>query len=119
MNMLSIIGRGFLDGLADAVEEDPHEDEDDIPVMTPLQYNDLHVRRSCIFRRGGSDPFRLTDIGACDRSQPDVRPVSDLRRAVAKTDVITASRHPRFRPVDDENYPSPGTTHRHRSRPVR
>jgi hypothetical protein len=44
---------------------------------------------------------------------------TDFRMAVAKADVIKASRHPRFRPVGDENYLLPGSTQRHRSRPVR
>jgi hypothetical protein len=35
---------------------------------------------------------------------------------VAKADVIKASRHPRFRPVDVENYLLPGSTQRDRSR---
>jgi hypothetical protein len=35
--------------------------------------------------------------------------------AIAKADVIKASRHVRFRPVGDENYLLPGSAQRHRS----
>jgi hypothetical protein len=83
-----------------------------ILVITPLQYNDSHVGRGVFALSVPGDgagnqhvallsDLGLRDICACDRSHSDVRPVPDLRMAVAKADVIKASRHPRFRPVGD------------------
>ena len=93
-----------------------------IPVMTPLQYNDFHLGRRAFalqFQATRSGPIRHN--GHLRSRQVSLRCATraDLRMAVAKADVIKASRHARFRQVGDENYLLPGSTQRHRSRPVR
>jgi hypothetical protein len=80
-----------------------------IPVMTPLQHNDLYVGR------GASDPARPTcPIGADGHLRlHHVAPLCatriGFRIEVARAYVIKASRHLRFRPAGVDHYLLPGS----------
>src|SRR3954471_18708947 len=99
-----------------------------IPVMTPPQCNHFHVRRVFALAVPATRPVRHHVALRSDSADGHLRlrrvslrcaTRTNLRMEVVKADVINASRHPRFWLVGVENYLLPGSTQRHRSRPVR
>jgi len=118
------IGCGF-DGLADAVDEEPHQDEDDdsdhgpSAVQRRSRRTTRYVRCCGPLRRVPANqhvPLGPIWLGQCARDMSHTDVPVHMRMERARAYVIEASGHPRFRRAGVEHCLLPASGQRHRSR---